>query len=165
MRAVAREAGVDPALVRHYFPDKTELFVESLRPRVVLDEQLERLASGDPELVGNRIMTFFVTAWDDPVQGARILQIMKAALTHPEVAEFVQRIIVDGVVLKLAQRVGAAEPRKAAVMAISQVFGVAMVRHATRFEPLASMPSDEVVARYGPAVTRLLRQGAADASA
>lgn len=165
IRGVARSAGVDPALVRHYFASKTELFVEAMRPRIDLDAQVERLAEGDPELVGERVMTFFVDVWDRPLVGARILQIMKAALSHPEVAQVVRKVIVEGVVEKVAARVGAAEPRLAAGMTVSQVFGVAMLRHAAKIEPLASMPAEELVARYAPVVTRLLRQGAVDSSA
>ena len=53
VRAVAREAGVDPALVRHYFSSKTELFVEALRPPFDLTSHVQRMAEGDPQLTGH----------------------------------------------------------------------------------------------------------------
>jgi AcrR family transcriptional regulator len=159
VRGIAREAGVDPALVRHYFASKSELFVEALRPPIDLTAQVDRISAGDPALVGFRVMTFFVDTWDDPFRGPRMLQLMRAALDHADVAEFVDALIVKGVIQKVAARVGAADPAHAAGMAASQVFGLAMVRYAARIEPLASEPGDQLIARYGPIVTRLLTGG------
>jgi len=157
VRAVAREAGVDPALVRHYFDSKSELFVESMRPPINLAAHAARMAEGDPALVGTRVMRFFVEVWDDPVRGPRIMSLMQAALEHTEVAEFVRHLIVEDVIQTVASAVGAKDPEKAAITAASQVFGLAMLRHAAHIEPLASEPSESIVARYGPIVTRLLR--------
>ncbi len=161
IRAVAREAGVDPALVRHYFGSKQELFVEAMRPPVDLNAHVETLADGDPEFVGERVMTFFAEVWSDPVQGPRVIALMRAALERPDVAEFVRHVIIEGVIEKVARRVGAANPEQAAATAASQVFGLAMIRHVAAVEPLASEPVDSLVSRYGPIVTRLLREGAA----
>ncbi len=157
VRGIAREAGVDPGMVRHYFASKTELFVEAMRPPIDLGAHVIRLAEGDPDHVGDRVMEFFLEVWDDPVQGPRIITLMRAALDHPEVAEFVRTLIIEGVVEKVAERVGAKNPPVAAATAVSQVFGLAMLRHAARIEPLASESPATLAARYGPAVTRLLR--------
>jgi len=154
--AIAREAGVDPALVRHYFSSKTELFVESMRPPVDLTAQVTRMVQGDPQLVGERVMAFFVEVWDDPVRGPRIIQLMRAALDHPEVAVFVRALIIEGVIERVATAVGARNPARAAATAASQVIGLAMLRHGAHIEPLASEPADELIARFGPILTRLL---------
>ncbi|NTV39700.1 MAG: TetR/AcrR family transcriptional regulator [Demequinaceae bacterium] len=156
VRGIAREAGVDPGLVRHYFASKSELFVEALRPPIDLSEQVARMSQGDPQLVGHRIMTFFVEVWDDPVRGPRIIQLIRAALDHPDVAEFVRTLIVEGVIQRVAAAVGAPDPARAAATAASQVIGLAMLRHAARIEPLASEPGDQLIARFGPIITRLL---------
>ena len=158
VRAVAREAGVDPALVRHYFSTKSELFVEAMRPPIDLGGHAARIAEGDPTLVGTRVMTFFIEVWDDPVRGPRIVALMRAALEHPEVAEFVRELIVEGVIQPVATAVGAKDPARAAITAASQVFGLAMMRHAAHMEPLASEPAESLIARFGPILTRLLRE-------
>jgi AcrR family transcriptional regulator len=158
VRAVAREAHVDPALVRHYFSTKSELFVEAMRPPIDLGAHTERIAAGDPALVGTRVMTFFVEVWDDPVRGPRIVALMRAALEHAEVAEFVRDLIVVGVIQPVATAVGAKDPARAAITAASLVFGVAMMRHAAHMEPLASEPAESLIARFGPILTSLLRE-------
>jgi AcrR family transcriptional regulator len=165
VRGIAREAGVDPALVRHYFASKSELFVEALRPPFDLSEQVARIAEGDPQLVGHRVMAFFVEVWDDPVRGPRIIQLMRAALDHPDVAEFVRTLIIEGVIQRVAAAVGAPNPARAAATAASQVIGLAMLRHAAHIEPLASEPGDELIARFGPIITRLLTDAGAEPGA
>lgn len=157
VRAVAREAEVDPALVRHYFSSKTELFFEAMRPPIDLAAHASRIAEGDPAHVGDRVMAFFVEVWDDPVRGPRVVALMRAALDYPEMAEYVRDLIVKGVIQRVAAAVGAKDPERAAATAASQVFGLAMLRHSAKMEPLASESAESLVARYGPIVTRLLR--------
>jgi AcrR family transcriptional regulator len=157
MRAVARAANVDPALVRHYFDSKVALFVEALRPRVELPQQAEQLASGDPELVGERVIRFFLATWAHPEAGPRIITLLKASLEHPQVARYVRVLIVEGVIEKVAAAVGSSDPPASATAAASQVMGLAMLRHVARWEPIASMTDDELVSRFAPVVTRHLR--------
>ncbi|WP_291378433.1 TetR family transcriptional regulator [Demequina sp.] len=161
VRAVARAAGVDPALVRHYFASKSVLFFEAMRPPIDLGAHAARIAQGDPALVGNRVMTFFVELWEDPVRGPRVIALMRAALDYPEVAEFVRKLVIEGVVIRVATEVGAKDPARAAATAASQVFGLAMLRHSAKVEPLASESADSLVERFGPIVTRLLREDTA----
>jgi AcrR family transcriptional regulator len=157
MRAVAREAQVDPALVRHYFDSKVELFVEALRPRVELGQQAETLASGDPELVGERVIRFFLATWAHPEAGPRLITLLRASLEHPHVARHVRVLVVEGVIERVAAAVGSTNPPASATAAASQVMGLAMLRHVAKWEPLASMPDDELVERFAPVVTRHLR--------
>ena len=157
VRAVAREAGVDPALIRHYFESKTDLFVESLRPAIDLEQQAAFLASGDPDRVGERLLKFMLSIWEDPARGPRLLQILHAALVHEDVAVFVRGLIVEGVIARVARAVGAPDPLTAASMTMSQMMGLAMMRYAARIEPLSSMSGEQLVALYAPTVTGLLR--------
>lgn len=158
IRGIAREAGVDPGLVRHYFASKSELFFEAMRPPIDLDAHAARIAEGDPELVGHRVMSFFVELWDDPVRGPRAVAVMRAALDYPEVAEFVRKLIIEGVITHVATAVGATNPPRAAATAASQVFGLAMLRHSAQIEPLVSETSESLIERFGPIITRLLRE-------
>lgn len=158
VRAVARAAGVDPALVRHYFDSKTELFFEAMRPPIDLAAHAERIAEGDPALVGDRVIAFFVELWDDPVRGPRVVALMRAALDYPEVANLVRELIIEGVITHVAEAVGAKDPPRAAATAASQVFGLAMLRQSARIEPLVSETPESLIARFGPVLTRLLRE-------
>jgi AcrR family transcriptional regulator len=144
---------VDPALVRHYFDSKVALFVESMRPPIDLSTQAERIATGDPDKVGERVIAFFIATWTHPVHGDRVVAMLRAALDHPEVAGFVRKAIVENVIEEVARRVGSTDPAAAAVSAASQVIGLTLLRHAARLEPLASMPPEELVRRFAPVIT------------
>src|ERR687897_3533809 len=55
IRGVAELAGVDPALVHHYFGTKQELFVAAVRLPVNPVEQLTTVLAAEPDQVGPRI--------------------------------------------------------------------------------------------------------------
>lgn len=153
LRAVARKAGVDPALVRHYFESKVALFVEAMRPPIDLSTQAERIATGDPDKVGERVIQFFVATWSHPVHGDRVVAMLRAGLDHPEVARLVRKVIIENVIEDVARRVGAEDPPAAAASAASQVIGLTLLRHAAKIEPLVSMTPEELTRRFAPVIT------------
>ncbi len=153
LRAVARKAGVDPALVRHYFESKVALFVEAMRPPIDLSTQAHRIAEGDPAKVGERVMEFFIATWTHPVHGDRVVAMLRAGLDHPEVASLVRKVIVERVIEDVARRVGAQDPAAAAASAATQVIGLTLLRHAAKFEPLVSMTPEELTRRFAPVIT------------
>ena len=57
IRGVAQEAGVDPALVHHYFGNKRGLFIEAMSlPANPADLIEGLLTEGDPETLGERMI-------------------------------------------------------------------------------------------------------------
>src|SRR3954469_11292384 len=66
IRAVASDAGVDPALVHHYFGTKDDLFVASLQLPVDPRERLAPALAGGPDGAAERILRVFLEVWDEP---------------------------------------------------------------------------------------------------
>ena len=69
LRAVAREAEVDPALVHHYFDGKASLFVAAMAlpfdPRVVpMHEHPDASTSSSPISPGTIVINGFLSMWD-----------------------------------------------------------------------------------------------------
>ena len=52
VRAVAAKAGVDPALVHHYFGTKQRLFLEAVDFPIDTQRSIESLSIDDPDQVG-----------------------------------------------------------------------------------------------------------------
>ena len=48
MRTIAAAAGVDPALIRHFFDDKDTLFATVIADRTIIFQQLAASLPGDP---------------------------------------------------------------------------------------------------------------------
>lgn len=155
VRMIAERAGVDPAMVNHWFGGKEALFTASLNipldPAAVFPE----LLAGDPEHLGERIVERFLTIWD-ATGGAPLASLIRSVASHDAAArmlrEFVTRVI-------LARVVGAIAPDRAELRASlvgSQLIGLGMARYIVKLEPLATADHATVVAAVGPTVQRYL---------
>ena len=151
MRAVARDAGVDPALVSYYFGSKSGLFVESLRLPINPADAIAAVVADGTEDLGVRLVTRFLQVWDNPVSGDPIVRVLRSGASRPElVREFIERQIVP----RFAQAIGGPDAELRATAIVSQMLGLAFARYVLRVEPLASAPPDEVVALVAPNIQR-----------
>jgi AcrR family transcriptional regulator len=155
IRAVAAEAGVDAALVHHYFGTKDDLFVAALElpvdPRVVLAPAIEQ----GPDGAGERMLRVFLSVWDDPTHRLPLLGLVRRLL-EPSGRQLVRDGFLDVVIGPIGAALGIDEPERRMPLVASQVFGLIIVRYLLEVEPLASMPADQVVAIYAPTIQRYL---------
>jgi AcrR family transcriptional regulator len=153
VRAIARDAGVDAALVSYYFGSKSALFVESLRLPVNPARAIDAvLAEGTGDL-GKRLAARFLQVWDDPVSGEPIISVLRSAASRPELLrEFIERQIVP----HLASALEGPDAQLRASAFASQMLGVAMARYVLGVEPLASTEPDRLVALIGPTLQRYI---------
>lgn len=155
IRAVAATAGVDAALVHHYFGSKDDLFVAALElpvdPRAVL---ASAIAEG-PDGAGERMLRVFLSVWDNPELRLPLLGVVRGMFDPAG-----QRLIRDGflpaVLAPIGVALGLERPDVRMPLLASQVLGLIVVRYVLEVEPVASMPPDEVVAIYGPTLQRYL---------
>ncbi|SDZ31188.1 transcriptional regulator, TetR family [Herbiconiux ginsengi] len=155
MRAVARRAGVDPALLHHYFDDKAALFTESIGAPVRPDRVLAEVLRGPRDQVGEALVRILLTTLDsEPAQG-RVLGIIATALRQPFAAGILRQFLVREVLHQVAQEFGddaGDDGELRATLAASQIVGLIVARYGLRVEPLASAPVDELVRRVGPVI-------------
>jgi AcrR family transcriptional regulator len=151
VRAIARAAGVDPALVSYYFSSKSGLFMESLRLPVNPPDAIEALLADGTDDLGVRLVTRFLEVWDDPVTGAQLISVLRSASSQPELMrDFVERQIVP----LLAGAIDGPQAELRATAVAAQMVGLAMSRYVLRVEPIASAPPHEIVTLIGPTVQR-----------
>ncbi|MGH3455831.1 MAG: TetR family transcriptional regulator [Nocardioidaceae bacterium] len=156
MRAVARAASVDPALVHHYFESKEDLLFAAMDmpfdPRVLLGSVVE----GPRDQLGERLVGAVLQLWDDPQRQRRLLTVVRTAIASEAASHLLRdgflRIILD----QIAAIPGIDDPRRRGNLVASQIVGLLITRYVVGLEPLASMPADEVVARVGPTIHRYL---------
>ena len=155
IRAVAAEAGVDAALVHHYFGTKDDLFLAALElpidPRAVL---APALAPG-PDGAGERILRVFLSVWDDPDHQLALLGLVRGLL-EPSGQQLVRDGFLRVVIRPIGQTLGIDEPDRRMPLVASQIFGLVIVRYLLEVEPLASMPAEDVVTIYAPTIQRYL---------
>ena len=151
IRAVAAQAGVDASMVMRYFQSKAGLFTAA----VTTDLQVPDLRSVPSSQRGELLVRYFVDRWEGPVAEDKLIALLRTAVTSEAIAGQVQAILGQ----RLTERIAALEeeqaPERAALIA-AQLLGLALCRYIVRFEPLASLPADEVVAAVAPSVDRYL---------
>lgn len=157
MRGIARRAGVDPALIHHYFDSKAALFAEAVRLPVRPDRIVRRALDAPLDRLGDAIATTVLTAWEDPRVKPVGITLLKSAIGGSAAGGLVRQFLVRELGSQIAGRlaaegVEATEADLRASLVLAQMAGALIVRHVIVLEPLASAPLDEVIARVGPAL-------------
>jgi AcrR family transcriptional regulator len=156
IRQVAELAGVDPALVHHYFGTKQGLFVAAVQLPVNPVEQLSAVLADDPERVGERMVEAFLAIWDHAVDRSPLLTLVRSAVGDEAAAAMLREFITAEVLGPIARRLGSPDAGLRATLVGSQLIGLAMARYIVRVEPLASTPAGQIAAAVGPTLQRYL---------
>jgi len=157
IRGIAARAGVDPALVHHYFGTKQRLFLTVMSlPFDAAALQAQLLAPGR-DGVGERLVRFFVGLWDEQPGARTILTgIVRSAMTGPDAAILLRDFLGRQGLFRLVAAIAPDQPEFRAVLVGSHLIGLAMARYIVGLEPLASANAEEVIAAMGPAIERYL---------
>jgi AcrR family transcriptional regulator len=154
IRAIAGEAGVDPALVHHFFGTKDELFAAAMEFPVDPATILPLILSGPREKIGERLVRTFLRFWEDPGLRPQFLGIIRSATTSETGATLLREFISSKVIARVAEALGV--PRLNLNAAASQMVGVVMLRYVLELEPMASASEDDLVALLAPTIQRYL---------
>src|SRR5690606_25443452 len=99
VRAIAARAGVDAALVHHYYGSKADLFAEITDFPVRPDLEVPRILRGPRDQAGERIVRFVLEAFERPDVRKRGVIVLRTAisgkLTAPLVTGFLSRELLS----------------------------------------------------------------------
>ena len=155
VRAVAAAAGVDAALVHHYFGSKDDLFVASLELRIDPRTALLPVVEGGVDGAGERLMRLFLDVWEDEETRLPLLALVRGILDPGG-----QQLVRDGLLRMVLGPVGAGlgldDPDRRLPLVASQLVGLVVLRYVVGVEPLAAMPADDLVVVYAPTLQRYL---------
>lgn len=155
VRAVAAKAGVDPALVHHYFGTKDALFMAALEVPFDPKTLMAPVIAAGPEGAAERVLRVFVATWDDPQNQPALLALFRS-MTEPSGERLLGEGFLPVVLLPLARALGLDQPEVRVPLLASQVLGLILCRYVLRVEPLASMSADQLVAAYAPGLQRFM---------
>jgi AcrR family transcriptional regulator len=155
IRAIARAADVDSALVHHYFGSKEKVFLAAMEfpvdPSAIADQVL-----GDRGGIGERLARFAFSLWEVPETRDRLVAMLRSAASNEEVAAMMRGFAVPALVRRVAAQLDRPDAEMRVEMAVSQIVGLAMVRYVIRLEPIASAEPETLIALVAPALQQHL---------
>ncbi|MEV0416779.1 TetR family transcriptional regulator [Streptosporangium canum] len=154
IRGIARQAGVDPALVHHYFASKEGMFVAAMELPVNPDEVIPTIMNGPRAEIGERLTRFVLTMTSEAEARQPVLALVRTAMTNDQVVSMVREFLTHALVNRVAAELGIPPIRMEA--AFAQLFGVVLMRYVVKLEPLASAGIEELVELLAPTVQRYL---------
>lgn len=159
LRAIADDAHVDPSMVLYLFGSKADLFREALRLVLDADVLVAALRGGpdDDADIGTRMVRTYLRMWETPDTATSMRAMLHAATSNSDAHDAFRDFIRDYVLAAVSGQLGGgAQARLRAMLAASQLVGMAMLRYVMEVPPLAALSGDEVVRLLAPTLTRYL---------
>jgi AcrR family transcriptional regulator len=156
VRAIARDVGVDAALVVRYFGSKAGLFAAATD----IDLRIPDLSDVSPEEHGEHLVRHFLSRWDEGTDdGQVLLSLLRSAVSDADAAAGMRELFAHQLLPALRHLVPDRSelPERTALVA-SQVLGLALTRSILQLPPFDTMPPDVVAANVGATVQRYLHE-------
>ena len=155
VRAIAARAGVDPAMVHHFFGTKEQLFRASLElpfdPSVIV-----AALDAHPGDEGRTLVRGVLLVWRQPEIRERFTAMLRAAVTHDHARAALRDLLTTQILGVLERRMDGEDAALRAALVGSQMAGLALTRLVMEVEPLAKVDDDVLVEAIGPTVQRYL---------
>lgn len=159
LRAVAREAGVDPALVHHYFDGKASLFVAAMA--LPFDPRQVREHAASDEYSGARTIEGFLSMWDSAEgTGSSFASCVGAMAASASVADAMREFVNERVwsVLPSTRGETAGIAKRRTAMVSSQLMGLAFARYILRVPPMSTASPRQIARWVGPTLDRYVKE-------
>ncbi|MGW7272077.1 TetR/AcrR family transcriptional regulator [Streptomyces sp. NPDC054864] len=153
VRGIAKAAGVDPALVHHYFGTKEQVFASAIEEAFAPSlEAPAAIEEGPLDGVGERLTRFVFGVWENPATRVPLLAIVRSAVNNDTAAAVFRRLIAAQLLGRMASRIDGPDAELRAELAAAQLVGTAMLRYVIQVEPLASADPEAIITRIAPVV-------------
>jgi AcrR family transcriptional regulator len=157
IRGIAAEAGVDAALVHHYFATKEQLFLATVDIPIVLTDLVDHVTARGLDGLGDRLIRTILGVWDSELQPSLVAAV-RTALTDPGLTRSISEFLTLEVISRILRAVDLpeAEASRRAGLVASQVLGVIMGRYVLKLPPLVDQSVDQIASAIGPTLQHYL---------
>ncbi|GAA2981504.1 AcrR family transcriptional regulator [Microbacterium terrae] len=159
LRAIAADAGVDPALIRHFFGDKEGLFAATLILPTDRVRALIEAFEGGPTGIGERVTRHYLGLWDAEGSRETLTALARTAIGHDKAMDRFRDFLMSTVGREAAALVDQDRPQLRLNLAMAQLLGIALARYVVRTPPIVQASFEEVVAAVAPTVDHYLVGG------
>lgn len=145
---MAREAGVDPALIHHYFDSKSDLFAEAVLDIDLPDpkEMVARALAGDRATIGERVVAEVLQIWETPEVKTRLIAMLRASVNGSEMQRPFSQSLAAEYFAKIATQLGHHDAKQRAALAFSLIVGLTTARDLLESPNLASLSQRQLIA-------------------
>jgi AcrR family transcriptional regulator len=166
MRAVGSRAGVDPALIYHYFGGKDGLLSAALEaPAGDLAGAFAGIA-GDPGRAGEELVRRVISLWEgQPEFRGRMLAMLRTALSHDHAAQLLRDVLSSMLLAAIGDALAADRRELRAALIGSHMGGLMLARYVLKVPGAATAAPEDLVQAVGPTVQRYLSGTIAPAEA
>ncbi|MBC6468995.1 TetR/AcrR family transcriptional regulator [Actinomadura alba] len=154
IRAIARGADVNPALVHHFFGTKENVFIEAMRLPFNPAELLPLILETPNDRLGETLIRVFLGIWSDPERRAPLVALLRSAMTNEQAATMMRQFVSTALLGRAAELRGI--PLLKIDAAIGQMIGVMLLRYVIEVEPIASASEEELIELLAPTLQRYL---------
>ncbi|PRH79828.1 TetR/AcrR family transcriptional regulator [Streptomyces solincola] len=157
LRRIAAEAGVDQALLHHFYGTKENLFLQALELPARMREAIGAAARGPRDGLGERLVRAHLTVWEDLSARPALLTLVRSAPVHQAAAAHLRENLGGVLGAALAEPIGGGEDaRLRANLVATQLIGLSLTRYILALEPLADADADTVAGLYSPALQAVI---------
>ncbi|WP_407560154.1 TetR family transcriptional regulator [Streptomyces sp. 184] len=153
IRGIAKSAGVDPALVHHYFGTKEQVFEAALEVTFAPAMAVPDLVLAGPmDGAGERMTRFFFGVWENRLSREPLLAVIRSAVSNETAAAIFRRIVTRNLLHRITPSLPGPDGEMRAELAVAQLVGTAMLRYIVKLEPMASADPEELIGKLAPIV-------------
>jgi AcrR family transcriptional regulator len=156
IRAIAVQAGVDPALVMHFFGSKQQLFLAAIELTINPAEAIPAMLEDGLDGLGERLARFYLGMWEGAQTRDGVAGILRSAFSHEDAAALLRGFLGTEVFGRLAERLPGDDAPLRVELAGAHLIGLAVARYVVKVEPLASAHPETVIGAVGPTIQRYL---------
>jgi AcrR family transcriptional regulator len=156
IRSIAHDAGVDAALIHHFFETKEGVFSAAMRDAFDVDGLVTGVVEPGISGLGERIVRMFLGIWDTSPSRDAMLGMIRSSVSHPDAAKLLRGVLGTDLVGRITKEAGLPDAELRAALIGSQLVGLAMTRYVVEVSSLLALNKESLVEAIAPTVQHYL---------
>jgi AcrR family transcriptional regulator len=158
IRAIAQEAGVDGALVHHFFASKEGVFAAAIEDTFAPADILPPVLEAGLDGMGERLVRTFLNKWEEPKTDRQLLAVLRSAVSNEEAARLLRSFLTQELLGRITEALDDEDSELRATLIGAQLVGVAFLRYVLHYGPIAHMDSELLVELISPTIQHYLTE-------
>lgn len=158
IRAIAQEAGVDGALIHHFFASKEGVFAAAIEDTFAPGEILPPVLEAGAEGMGERLVRTFLNKWEEPKTDQQLLAVLRSAVSNEDAAQLLRNFLTQELLGRITKFLDDENSELRATLIGAQLVGVAFLRYVLAYGPIAHLPTEALVKMLSPTIQRYLTE-------